>query len=232
MCIRDRGCLTNGYQAERAARLLADASDFINVSVKAFDDDFYRDYVDVEGLGPVLRNVAYYHGRTHLEVTTPIVAGLNDDHILRIAKWLGDIDTSIPVHVFRLLPEYKMADREYPDILQLAGAIREARMFLDHIYFGNFAGSQWLSTYCPCCVRRLIERVGLGGCGAKPVVVLPKQFDAPDEDQQFYGAYSTYSGIKDQTFDFYWLGYQSDRPMFAGEQPFAMQTVGSRWTTL
>ncbi len=164
------GCLTNGYQAERAARLLADASDFINVSVKAFDDDFYRDYVDVEGLGPVLRNVAYYHGRTHLEVTTPIVAGLNDDHILRIAKWLGDIDTSIPWHVFRLLPEYKMADREYPDILQLAGAIREARMFLDHIYFGNFAGSQWLSTYCPCCGRRLIERVGLGGCGAKPVL--------------------------------------------------------------
>lgn len=67
------------------------------------------------------------------------------------------------------------------------------------------------------------------GFWAKPVVVLPKQFDAPDEDQQFYGAYSTYSGIKDQTFDFYWLGYQSDRPMFAGEQPFAMQTVGSRW---
>ncbi|MBN2027208.1 MAG: radical SAM protein [Actinobacteria bacterium] len=163
------GCLTNGYQTEATAQRLAEASDFINVSVKGFDDHFYREYVDGESVAPVKRNVEYYHGRTHLEVTTPIIAGLNEDHIGRLAMWLGGIDTNIPWHVFRLLPEYKMADRDYPDVRQIANGLQEAGLFLNHIYFGNFAGSQWLSTYCPQCGRRLIERVGLGGCGVKPV---------------------------------------------------------------
>lgn len=164
------GCLTNGYQTPEAAQRLAEASDFINVSVKGFDDDFYQAYVDVESMAPVLRNVEFYHSRTHLEITTPIIAGLNDDHIGGLAQWLGGIDASIPWHVFRLLPEYKMADREYPDIGRLAVRLQEAGLFLNHIYFGNFAGSQWLSTYCSGCGRRLIERVGLGGCGVKPVL--------------------------------------------------------------
>ncbi|MDY6796651.1 MAG: radical SAM protein [Actinomycetota bacterium] len=170
------GCLTNGYQTPETARRLAEASDFINVSVKGFDDNFYRSYADAESVAPVMRNVEFYHERTHLEVTTPIIAGLNDYHIGGLACWLGGIDTNIPWHVFRLLPEYKMADRGYPDIRQLAARLRDARVFLNHIYFGNFAGSQWLSTHCSGCGRRLIERVGLGGCGVKPIL-----FDLEDD---------------------------------------------------
>lgn len=63
----------------------------------------------------------------------------------------------------------------------------------------------------------------------RPVIVNPVKFDSPDENQQFYGAYSTYSGRKNHTYDFYWLGYQSDIPLFPGEQRFAMQTAGTRW---
>jgi AmmeMemoRadiSam system radical SAM enzyme len=164
------GCLTNGYQTPQTAQQLADACDFINVSLKAFDDRFYQAYVDVESVSPVLRNIEFFHGRTHLEVTTPIIAGLNDDHIGAMAEWLGGIDTDMPWHVFRLLPEYKMADRNYPDIRLLERKLQEARLFLNHIYFGNFAGSHWLSTRCPSCGRLLIERIGMGGCGVKPVL--------------------------------------------------------------
>jgi pyruvate formate lyase activating enzyme len=164
------GCLTNGYQTPLAAQRLAEASDFINVSLKGFDDGFYRANVDAASVAPVLRNIEFYHGRTHLEITTPIVAGLNDDRVGSMAEWLGGIDPDIPWHVFRLLPEYKMADRDYPDIRQVVARLHDARLFLNHIYFGNFAGSQWLSSYCSGCGRRLIERVGLGGCGVKPIL--------------------------------------------------------------
>ncbi len=67
------------------------------------------------------------------------------------------------------------------------------------------------------------------GFWTRPVNYDGRNFDSPDQDQQFYGAYSTYSGKKDHTFDFYWLGYQSDRPLHLGEQPFAIQTAGTRW---
>jgi hypothetical protein len=67
------------------------------------------------------------------------------------------------------------------------------------------------------------------GFWTRPVIVDPRNFDEWDENQQFYGAYSTYSGIKDHTFDFFWLGYQSDVALFPGTQPFRFQTVGSRW---
>lgn len=164
------GCLTNGYQTPEAAVRLAEASDFINLSVKGFSDAFYRDYADApQGLDPVLRNLEFFHENTHLEVTTPIVAGLNDDDIVPFAEWLGKLDDCLPWHVFRLLPEYKMADRQYPDISQLELRLREAGRHLRHVYFGNFAGSRWLTTCCPSCGREVIERVGLGGCGVKPL---------------------------------------------------------------
>lgn len=67
------------------------------------------------------------------------------------------------------------------------------------------------------------------GFWAKPVIVDPRNFDSPDDDQQFYGAYATYNGVKNHVFDFYWLGLQSDRALFPGTQEFTFQTVGSRW---
>lgn len=164
------GCLTNGYQTPEAAVRLAAASDFINLSVKGFSDAFYHEYADApEGLSPILRNLEYFHRHTHLEVTTPVVAGLNDEDIKPLAEWLERLDAHIPWHVFRLLPEYKMADREYPDISRLELRLQEAKRHLHHVYFGNFAGSRWLTTNCPSCGREVIERVGLGGCGVKPL---------------------------------------------------------------
>jgi predicted RNA-binding Zn-ribbon protein involved in translation (DUF1610 family) len=69
--------------------------------------------------------------------------------------------------VFRLLPEYKMAGYKRPPIEAVSAALKEARGSLDYIYFDNFVGSQWVSTLCPRCGATAIERINLGGCGAK-----------------------------------------------------------------
>ncbi|MBN1289312.1 MAG: radical SAM protein [Actinobacteria bacterium] len=163
------GCLTNGYQTPAAAEALAGKMDFMNVSLKGSTDGFYRDYVGVDNISPVLRNLEYYSSHVHLEITTPVITDINDDQIREIAFIINKINRQIPWHVFRLLPEYKMSDREYPDIRDLSEKLEEARAAVDYIYFGNFPGSEWVSTYCPTCRTRLIERVGLGGCGVKPV---------------------------------------------------------------
>ncbi len=49
--------------------------------------------------------------------------------------------------------------------------------------------------------------------------------DAPDQDQEFMGLYSTFSGRKDQTVDLFFLRYLNGR----GANNFEYNTIGSRW---
>ncbi len=161
------GALTNGYLQPAAAESLGEAFAFVNVSLKAFRDAFYQRYVGVPSAGPVLRTIEIVRRKTHVEISTPIVQGLNDEDIPDIAAFIASVDPNMAWHVFRLLPEYKMADCERPSIERVNAALQTARQTLPYIYFGNFVGSQWVNTHCPQCGAVVIERINLGGCGAK-----------------------------------------------------------------
>jgi pyruvate formate lyase activating enzyme len=161
------GVLTNGYATPEVAEEMARTLAFVNVSLKAITDSFYRERVGVPGPEAVMRAIETMHRYTHLEVSTPIVQGLNDGDIPEIAAFLAAVDPEMAWHVFRLLPEYKMADYDRPPIEAVNAALAQARQKLPFIYFGNFVGSRWVSTLCPACGETAIERVNLGGCGAK-----------------------------------------------------------------
>lgn len=161
------GVLTNGYETTEVAEEMARAFAFVNVSLKAITDDFYREHVGVPGPEVVKRTIEIMRRHTHLEVSTPIVQGLNDGDIPAIAAFLASVDAEMAWHVFRLLPEYKMAGRDRPPIEAVNAALAQARQKLPFIYFGNFVGSRWVSTLCPACGGTAIERINLGGCGAK-----------------------------------------------------------------
>jgi pyruvate-formate lyase-activating enzyme len=163
------GVLTNGYMQPEIAIQMGEAFDFVNISLKAMAGAFYREYVGVPSAEVAKRNIEILYGKAHLEVSTPIVQGLNDGDIPAIADFIASVSSEIPWHVFRLLPEYKMADYERPPIEAVNTALEAAREKLPYIYFGNFVGSQWVSTICPQCGSVAVERINLGGCGAKPL---------------------------------------------------------------
>jgi hypothetical protein len=123
--------------------------------------------VGVPSISVVLRNVETLSRLTHLELSTPIVQGINDDEIPEIAAFIAETDPRVAWHVFRLLPEYKMAEYDRPPIEEVNAALEVAREQLPHIYFSNFVGSHWVSTICPNCHATAIERINMGGCGAK-----------------------------------------------------------------
>lgn len=56
------------------------------------------------------------------------------------------------------------------------------------------------------------------------VPVSANQFDEADYDQSFYGFYSTYNGFCDASMDFYYLGYDDERPT----SDFSIHTLGAR----
>lgn len=161
------GCSTNGFMTEYAAELMAQNFDFVNVSLKSISSDFYKKYLGLSSVEPVIRNIKYFAKQVHLEITTPIVNKGNEDEILQIAKILADIDKNIVWHIFRLVPENAMSMEDVPDVSRVSKLVEQARKILHNIYFGNFIGSNWVDTTCENCGEIAIERLCDCACGAR-----------------------------------------------------------------
>jgi AmmeMemoRadiSam system radical SAM enzyme len=174
------GCATNGYFTINSISRLADRIDFVNISLKSIRDDTYRSVCKVPGVGPVLRNIEFLHRNgIHVEVTTPIIPQMDQDEIKQIAEFVAGLDRRIPFHLFRLLPEYRMADETYTDVDELIAMRETALKYLDHVYIGNMVGSEWMDTYCSKCGTTLIKRVNTLGCGARLIDTSIKKGECP-----------------------------------------------------
>ena len=158
------GCLTNAFTTVEATETLAEIFSFINIGLKGITSAFHKEYIGVGDVKPILRNISTLAAKRHVEVTTPIIQGVNDNDIEEIAAFIAGIDREIPWHVFRLLPEHEMKDSDYPSIEVINQALTGARTKLAHVYFHNFVGSEWVDTVCPGCGQTVIERISLG-CG-------------------------------------------------------------------
>ncbi len=158
------GCLTNAYGTEESTETLASIFGFLNIGLKGISSDFYREYIGVRNVHPILRNVRSLAAYRHVEVTTPVIQGANDEDLDSIADFLAEIDPEIPWHIFRLLPEYEMKAADYPSIEKISQTVESARKKLAYVYFHNFVGSEWVNTNCPGCGAEVIERFSLG-CG-------------------------------------------------------------------
>ncbi len=154
--------VTNGFMTRDMLLMMGDCLDAANVDLKSFRDETYRK-VCKGRLAPVLENIEFMKKTgVWVEVTTLIVPGMNDseEELRDIAGFLAGVDQSIPWHVSRFHPQYKMGDQAptEPAILNRAYEIgREAG--LRYTYLGNISG-KGNNTFCWKCSRLLIERSG------------------------------------------------------------------------
>lgn len=67
----------------------------------------------------------------------------------------------------------------------------------------------------------------------RPNIILPRQLDEPNSQQQFFGLYAVYQGFRNQVYDLYYLGFDQEKGpgiTFNGEAgDLAIQTFGTRW---
>jgi pyruvate formate lyase activating enzyme len=149
---------------EPRAELLAHM-DAANVDLKAFSDDFYRT-VCGGWLQPVLETLEHIHHHTDvwLEITTLLIPGLNDStgEIDAMTGWIaGHLGPEVPLHFTAFRPAWRMLDRPATPPATLHRARRIAiDNGLHHVYTGNVRDREGASTFCPMCVRRVIERDG------------------------------------------------------------------------
>jgi pyruvate formate lyase activating enzyme len=154
--------VTNGFIEPAPLRELLPVIDAMNIDVKSFSDGFYREVCRGK-LEPVLRTVEAAHAAgVHVEVTTLLVPGLNDNEaeLEALARWLGAIDRGIPLHFSRYFPNYRMTSPPPTPLATMEAAHAVARRHLDFVYLGNVMTDAGADTVCPTCGSVVIRRDG------------------------------------------------------------------------
>jgi pyruvate formate lyase activating enzyme len=164
---RERGLknvfVSNGFMSEAAAAAMAPVLDGINIDIKAFSDDFYRQVCGAR-LQPVLDTVRRLHDLgVWVEVTTLIIPGYNDrqEELRQIAEFIVAVSPAIPWHVTGFYPTYRLTDAP-PTAAAALEAARELGLAagLRYVYEGNRPGLGGENTYCYACGALLVERYG------------------------------------------------------------------------
>ena len=130
--------VTNGYISEEPLNNLLEYIDAMNIDVKAFNEDFYSNYCNGK-LDYVKNTVNLAAKKCHIEITTLIIPGLNDeeDEIRRLSEWIHSISEDIPLHLSRFFPNYKMRDRQVPSPQIMYKLKNIASEYLKHVFVGN-----------------------------------------------------------------------------------------------
>lgn len=149
--------VTNGYINEEPLKELLPYIDAMNIDLKSINDDFYKNICN-GSLSPVLRTIEMAAKCTHVEITTLVIEGKNskEEEMDILGQWIADIDKTIPLHLSKYFPAYKMKlpETTYEVLLKSKQIIND---YLDYVYIGNIWGID-NNTYCPNCNNKLIHR--------------------------------------------------------------------------
>jgi len=155
--------VSNGYESEEALELLKDCVDAMNIDLKSFSDEFYKELCKAR-LQPVLDTIKKVHELgIWLEVTTLVIPGRNDseEELRSIASFIASIDKNIPWHVTAFHPAYKLRDAERTSHESLVKAYSIGRgEGLRFVYVGNVVDEERSTTYCPRCEEPVVKRGG------------------------------------------------------------------------
>lgn len=136
------GCADSGVIDELAG--LVDAA---NIDLKGFSQRFYDDCgAPSDALSCVRATIERLAGEPecHLEVTTLVVPGMNDDEseFDAMARWLAGLAggrgrEEIAHHVTRFFPRWHMADARPTSVRDVRRLAEVSRRYLTHVFVGN-----------------------------------------------------------------------------------------------
>lgn len=149
--------VSNGFIEKEPLEMILPYIDAFNIDLKAFQDKFYKSNCKAS-LEPVKESIKRIAGKSHLEITTLLIPGENDDmdEIDNLAKWLADIDPKIVLHLSRYHPAYQF-EKESTPVDTLIKARKIAQKHLAHVYIGNVYGVK-NDTNCFVCGGNVISR--------------------------------------------------------------------------
>jgi pyruvate formate lyase activating enzyme len=133
----DNVLVTNGYINEKPFKKLIKYIDAINIDLKAFNNDFYRNICGGT-IEEVKKSIILADKETHVEITCLVIDDLNSnqEEILNMVQWIASIDKNIPLHLARYFPRYKMT-KPATKVYTLFNLQDMAKKHLNNVYLGN-----------------------------------------------------------------------------------------------
>ncbi len=155
---------TAGYIRTEPLQEIIEKIDAVNVDLKSFDEDFYREVVGGE-LGPVLNTLRLLRDKgVHIEITNILIPTLNDNmkKIGDMCKWIAtELGADVPLHFARFYPLYKLSDLPRTPVSTLDEARHVAQEAgLKFVYIARVTDHEAENTFCPGCGKMVVERVG------------------------------------------------------------------------
>lgn len=155
---------TGGFINPEPLAALTGLMDAVNVDLKAFDENFYRELVGGR-FQPILDTLLQLRDSgVHLEITTIVIPGLNDrmEDIARMCEWIRDeLGPDTPLHLSRFYPLFQLTNLPQTPVSTLDQARRTAmEAGLKHVYVGRVTGHEGENTRCPACAHQVISRLG------------------------------------------------------------------------
>lgn len=129
--------VTNGCMAPRLFRELLPLVDAFNIDLKGWRSSFY-DWVRGD-LAAVKENIRQAAAAAHVEVTTLVVPGKNDDSadMEAEAAWLAEISPTLPLHISRYFPRFLTTEIPATPVAVIHRLAEVARRHLRYVYEGN-----------------------------------------------------------------------------------------------
>jgi pyruvate formate lyase activating enzyme len=129
--------VTNGYIKEEPLDKLLPYVDAMNIDLKSFNESYYKNLCG-GSLKPILKTIKKAAEVCHVEITTLLVSGKNDNlkEVEDISKFLSSIDNNIPLHLSRYFPRYKLKNPP-TDINFMKKAEAVGRKYLNRVILGN-----------------------------------------------------------------------------------------------
>jgi pyruvate formate lyase activating enzyme len=154
--------VSNGYINSSPLDELIEVIDSFNIDLKAFNNSFYTRLTGA-AIEPVKRNLQRISrsGR-HLEITTLIIPGKNDDEkeMAEQCNWIADeLGENTPLHLSRYYPMFRRSDPA-TSLKALENLFNIASSKLKFVYLGNTAMNTGQNTYCPRCGTEVTKRSG------------------------------------------------------------------------
>jgi pyruvate formate lyase activating enzyme len=154
--------VSNGFVNSEPMKEILEFIDAFNIDLKAFNNNFYRKLTgaDIEPVKNSLKQIA--RSGKHLEITTLIIPGLNDDEkeMELQTLWLAsELGKDIPFHLSRYFPTYKRDNPSTPEAT-LKRLFEIASKNLDYVYLGNSRLRYGNNTKCHNCGTEVTIRSG------------------------------------------------------------------------
>ncbi len=129
--------VTNGMIQPKPWEKLLPFVDAANIDLKAFSREKYRSLGG--DLETVKAAIAQAHGKIHVELTTLIVPGFNDNEseLRAQCEWIASISSAIPLHISRFFPRHRMKNVAPTSIETMQWMTKIAREYLTYVYTGN-----------------------------------------------------------------------------------------------